>query len=279
MTCGDAACVIANLRTHPDDAALAAPAGESSTVATQPGLAGALHVLWTELAGPVQAPTCRDVDKILRGREAGRHAGRATDQAICSSTRLAKALGLDRAAEGARATSRRGDRIAAAVCCAAQNGRDWHIAASDVCDGTSAVGESRHRIPGASVGQPTEPCLALPQRRSPGGGSSRDAPRCHGEGPAALPAPGRAGRSFTFASPSILRRALVLNGRTRPASTLVHCSDNRHKEATSVGYISPEPVRLNGNTFPAGSLPSATARRCADHASSAERFSSAQSCL
>ena len=34
-----------------------------------------------------------------------------------------------------------------------------HIAASDVCDGTSAVGESRHRIPGASVGQPTEPCL------------------------------------------------------------------------------------------------------------------------
>ena len=32
----------------------------------------------------------------------------------------------------------------------------WHIAAPDVCDGTSAVGESRHRIPGASVGQPTE---------------------------------------------------------------------------------------------------------------------------
>jgi putative ABC transport system substrate-binding protein len=31
-----------------------------------------------------------------------------------------------------------------------------------VCDGTSAVGESRHRIPGASVGQPTEPCLAAP---------------------------------------------------------------------------------------------------------------------
>ena len=23
----------------------------------------------------------------------------------------------------------------------------WHIAAPDVCDGTSAVGESRHRIP------------------------------------------------------------------------------------------------------------------------------------
>jgi hypothetical protein len=32
------------------------------------------------------------------------------------------------------------------------------IAARDMCDGTSAVGESRHRIPGASVGQPTEPC-------------------------------------------------------------------------------------------------------------------------
>ena len=39
------------------------------------------------------------------------------------------------------------------------HGRFWHIAAPDVCDGTSAVGESRHRIPGASVGQATEPCL------------------------------------------------------------------------------------------------------------------------
>ena len=29
----------------------------------------------------------------------------------------------------------------------------------DVCDGTSAVGESRHRIPGASVDQPTEHSL------------------------------------------------------------------------------------------------------------------------
>jgi hypothetical protein len=27
------------------------------------------------------------------------------------------------------------------------NVRMWHIAAPDVCDGTSAVGESRHRIP------------------------------------------------------------------------------------------------------------------------------------
>ena len=35
-----------------------------------------------------------------------------------------------------------------------------HIAAPDVCDRTSAVGESRHRIPCASVGQPTQPCLA-----------------------------------------------------------------------------------------------------------------------
>src|SRR5262249_23299353 len=46
-----------------------------------------------------------------------------------------------------------------------------------------------------------------------------------------------------------------------------------------LGYISPEPARLNGNTFTAVSLPSAAARRCADHASSAARFSSAQSCL
>ena len=30
-----------------------------------------------------------------------------------------------------------------------------------MCDGTSATGESRHRIPGASVGQPTEPCLVV----------------------------------------------------------------------------------------------------------------------
>jgi hypothetical protein len=35
-----------------------------------------------------------------------------------------------------------------------------HLAAPDECDGTSAVGESRHRIPDVSVGQPTEPCLA-----------------------------------------------------------------------------------------------------------------------
>ena len=42
-----------------------------------------------------------------------------------------------------------------------------------------------------------------------------------------------------------------------------------------LGYISPEPARLNGNT--AGSLPPDAARRYADHASSAARFSSAQS--
>ena len=41
----------------------------------------------------------------------------------------------------------------------------WHIAAPDVCDGTSAVGESRHRIPGASVGQPTEPCFNVAHER------------------------------------------------------------------------------------------------------------------
>ena len=40
-----------------------------------------------------------------------------------------------------------------------------------------------------------------------------------------------------------------------------------------------EPVRLKRQHLPAGSLPSAAARRCADHASSAARFSSAQSCL
>ena len=51
------------------------------------------------------------------------------------------------------------------------------------------------------------------------------------------------------------------------------------KDTTRVGYISPEPARLNGNTFTAVSLPFAAARRCADHASSAARFSSAQSCL
>ena len=51
------------------------------------------------------------------------------------------------------------------------------------------------------------------------------------------------------------------------------------KDTTRLGYISPEPARLNGNTFTASSLPSAAARRCADHASSAARFSSAQSCL
>ena len=57
-----------------------------------------------------------------------------------------------------------------------------HIAAPDVCDGTSAVGESRHRIPGASVGQPTEPCLALPQGRPYSG----------------FPAPAAPGRSQTL---------------------------------------------------------------------------------
>ena len=41
----------------------------------------------------------------------------------------------------------------------------WHIAAPDVCDSTSAVGESRHRIPGASVDQPTEPCLGGAKRQ------------------------------------------------------------------------------------------------------------------
>ena len=59
-------------------------------------------------------------------------------------------------------------------------GRSWHIAAPDVCGGTSAVGESRHRIPGASVGQPTEPCLAeggveLTRQHQLGGGAEHRA--------------------------------------------------------------------------------------------------------
>ena len=51
-----------------------------------------------------------------------------------------------------------------------ETGAFWTIAcgpitAPDECDGKFAVGESQH--PGASVGQPTEPCLALPERRPP----------------------------------------------------------------------------------------------------------------
>jgi hypothetical protein len=42
---------------------------------------------------------------------------------------------------------------------------------------------------------------------------------------------------------------------------------------TAVVYTSPEAGRLNGNTFPATSLPSAATRRCADHASVRPRFS------
>ena len=36
---------------------------------------------------------------------------------------------------------------------------NWHIAAPDVCDGTS-LGKSRHRIPAHPLVKPTEPCLA-----------------------------------------------------------------------------------------------------------------------
>ena len=55
----------------------------------------------------------------------------------------------------------------------------WHLAALDVCGGTSAVGESRHRIPGASVGQPTERCPAALRRTAVArlGGSGRAAPK------------------------------------------------------------------------------------------------------
>jgi hypothetical protein len=41
------------------------------------------------------------------------------------------------------------------------------IAAPDVCDGTSAVGESRHRIPRRIIRQPT--CLGRPYWWSAGG--------------------------------------------------------------------------------------------------------------
>ena len=49
---------------------------------------------------------------------------------------------------------------------------------------------------------------------------------------------------------------------------------------TEVGRVGEAAVGVEcGNTFTAVSLPSAAARRCAGHASSATRFSSAQSCL
>jgi hypothetical protein len=44
--------------------------------------------------------------------------------------------------------------------------RFWHIAARDVCDGTSAVGESGHRIPGAHRERPNE---AAPAHRGENG--------------------------------------------------------------------------------------------------------------
>ena len=122
-----------------------------------------------------------------------------------------------------------GSNGASRIFARANNRKELLRCMSSGIDGTSAVGESRHRIPGASVDQPTEPCLALPQRRSPGRGSSGMPRAAKGRPCSGFPAPGRGRRSYrdlvSFAS--ILRRALVLNGRTRPASTLVHCSDNR----------------------------------------------------
>src|SRR4051794_9283681 len=47
----------------------------------------------------------------------------------------------------------------------------WHIAAPDVCDGTSAGGESRHRIPGASVGRAATGHKTLPTGVTPRDGS------------------------------------------------------------------------------------------------------------
>ena len=37
--------------------------------------------------------------------------------------------------------------VLASICTSISDCRLWHMAAPDVCDGTSAVGESRHRIP------------------------------------------------------------------------------------------------------------------------------------
>src|SRR5882757_2742933 len=80
----------------------------------------------------------------------------------------------------------------------------WQIAGPDVCDGTSAVGESRHRIPGASVGQPTEPCLAVRRvfeasEQAQGGRRERDRRRRGG-----------GSRSHDFARPPCTSRAAQL---------------------------------------------------------------------
>jgi len=54
-----------------------------------------------------------------------------------------------------------------------------------VCDGTFAFGESRHRIPGASIGQPTEPCFkqmrGLWTSVHPGENTGRALPSPNGE--------------------------------------------------------------------------------------------------
>ena len=79
-----------------------------------------------------------DIDLILKGAKPSEHSIPAADQARvdhqCDGCEGA------RPDDPALATRprRRGGRMMSA---------SWHIAAPDLCDGTSAVGESRHRIP------------------------------------------------------------------------------------------------------------------------------------
>ena len=81
-----------------------------------------------------------------------------------------------------------------------------HIAAPDVCGGTSAVGEGRHRIPGASVGQKTPTACGPPLLEDVAGS-------------AALVCPGAAqpGRSRSLAG-----AALFPSGHDRHHAAL-HC--------------------------------------------------------
>jgi hypothetical protein len=85
----------------------------------------------------------------LLGRLARASARRCSTAILMCRGNLTAALGASECPE----------EHATADCRCPSSAGPWHIAAPDVCGGTSAVGESRHRIPGASVGQPTEPCL------------------------------------------------------------------------------------------------------------------------